>query len=324
MATLKLKQAAPRGPRGRPPLRGRGVAPPPARRYETVDRWPEPGAQARAQQQRHERPERAGGYPPARDPWGGGERPTDLPRLSKRMSELGLASRREADEWIERGWVRVNGRVARELGVRVHPDAHIELDPRARSEQASRITIVLHKPLGYVSGQAEDGHEPAVVLIRADTQWSGDRSGQHFDPSHLKYLAPAGRLDLDSSGLLVFTQDGRVARRLIGEDTEVDKEYRVRVQPMPGAPPLGEAELQRLRHGLSLDGEPLKPAQVEALADGQLRFVLRQGKKRQIRRMCEAVGQRVDELVRVRIGPVLLGNLPPGRWRYLDPEESLR
>jgi 23S rRNA pseudouridine2604 synthase len=240
------------------------------------------------------------------------------------MSELGLASRREADEWIERGWVRVDGTVIRELGVRVRPDARIELDPRAQSEQASRITIVLHKPVGYVTGQAEDGHEPAVVLIRADRQWSGDTTGLRFEPAHLKYLAPAGRLDLDSSGLLVFTQDGRVAKRLVGEDTDVDKEYRVRVEPMPGAGELTPAQLDLLRHGLMLDEEALRPATVELLGPGDLRFVLRQGKKRQIRRMCEAVGQRVVELVRVRIGPVQLGDLPAGQWRYINSDESLR
>jgi 23S rRNA pseudouridine2604 synthase len=239
------------------------------------------------------------------------------------MSELSLSSRREADEWIERGWVKVDGQVVRELGVRVHPDAVITLDPRARSEQASRITIVLHKPLGYVSGQAEDGHEPAIVLIRGDTQWSGDESGLRFDTSHLKWLAPAGRLDLDSTGLLVFTQDGRVARRLIGEDTEVEKQYEVRIEPLDDRRSFGEADLALLRQGLALDGEVLKPARVEMLEPGLLCIVLRQGKKRQIRRMCELVGQRVVELVRTRIGPITLDTLPPGQWRYVRSDESL-
>lgn len=250
--------------------------------------------------------------------------PADLlgPRLSKRMSELGLASRREADEWIPRGWVRVDGRVVSQLGARVRPDAEITLDPRARSEQASRITVLLHKPLDVVSGQAEDGHQPAIALIRADTQWEGDSSGLRFEPDHLRYLAPAGRLDLDSTGLLVLTQDGRVARVLVGEDRSVDKTYLVRIEPMAGHGPLDEAGLTRMRHGLVLDDEPLLPAEVDWASPGQLRVVLREGKKRQIRRMAEAVGQRVVELVRVAIGQVTLGDLPPGRWRYLRADES--
>ncbi len=243
------------------------------------------------------------------------------PRLSKRMSELGLASRREADEWIPRGWVRVNGRVVTELGIRIPPDAEITLDPRARSEQASRVTILLHKPVGVVSGQAEDGHAPAVTLIRADTQWEPGADGKRFDPSDLRWLAPAGRLDLDSSGLLVFTQDGRVARQLVGDDSTVPKEYRVRIEPMSGRGPIDATGLGLLRHGLALDGAALRPAEVDELQPGVLRIVLREGRKRQIRRMCEAVGQQVVSLVRVRIGDVALGDLPEGRWRYLRPHE---
>lgn len=247
---------------------------------------------------------------------------TAHPRLSKRISELGLASRREADDWIPKGWVRVDGRVVTALGTRVHPDAVITLDPRAQSEQASRVTVLLHKPLGIVSGQAEDGHEPAITLVRADTQWDGDDSGRRFDPADLRWLAPAGRLDLDSTGLLVLTQDGRVARQLIGEDSDVAKEYRVRIEPMAGRGPLDDTALALLRHGLALDGQALRPAEVDLIEPGLLRFVLREGRKRQIRRMCEAVGQQVVSLQRVRIGDVALGELPEGRWRYLRAEES--
>jgi 23S rRNA pseudouridine2604 synthase len=132
---------------------------------------------------------------------------------------------------------------------------------------------------------------------------------------------PAGRLDIDSVGLLILTQDGRVAKQLIGEDTEVEKEYLVRVA-LPGGQRLPDASLALLRHGLELDGEALRPAQVEWVNDDQLRFVLRQGKKRQIRRMCEAVGLQVLGLKRVRIGAVMLGDLPPGQWRYLRADEA--
>jgi len=238
-------------------------------------------------------------------------------RLSKRMAALGLASRREADDWIEAGWVRVDGKLA-VLGLRVQPDVRIEIDPRARREQLQRMTVLLHKPIGFVSGQAEDGYEPAVVLVTRENRWSEDHV--HGPTGTLRGLAPAGRLDIDSTGLLVLTQDGRVARTLIGEDSPVEKEYLVRVrctQPGP-LPPEGMALLQ---HGMMLDGKPLKPAKVSWANEDQLRFVLREGRKRQIRRMCEQVGLEVTGLKRVRIGSVVLGKLPLGQWRYLRADE---
>jgi 23S rRNA pseudouridine2604 synthase len=246
-------------------------------------------------------------------------------RLNKRMAELGLCSRREADDWIARGWVRVDGAVA-PMGLQVGPQARIEVDPRARTQQREQVTILLHKPMGYVSGQAEDGYQPAVVLVQARNQWREDRSRTRFAPAQLKGLAPAGRLDIDSTGLLVLTQDGRVARQLIGEDSGVEKEYLVRVEFGSAVHNVQAAfpreQMSRLRHGLSLDGQPLKPAQVEWQNPEQLRFVLKEGKKRQIRRMCELVGLRVVGLKRVRIGRVALGNLPVGQWRYLGEGEG--
>lgn len=281
-------------------------------------------------------------------------------RLNKRMAELGLASRREADDWIAKGWVKVNGQVA-EMGMQVAPDVRIEIDRQAQNKQATQVTILLNKPLGYVSGQAEDGHEPAAVLVQAKNRWREDRSPHKFNPGQLRGLAPAGRLDIDSTGLLVLTQDGRVARQLIGEDAVMEKEYLVRVvytgvantaaatsaaatyggkpaaRPAPPTPlshideddPVSAdvqsvfpaEKLALLRHGLSLDGQPLKPARVEWQNPEQLRFVLTEGKKRQIRRMCELVGLKVVGLKRVRIGRIMLGNLPPGQWRYLAPHE---
>ena len=245
-------------------------------------------------------------------------------RLNKRMAELGLCSRREADDWIERGWVRVNGQPA-QMGVKVMPADRIEVDKRATGQQEQRVTILLNKPVGYVSGQAEDGHEPAIVLINPRTHWREDPGTQRFSPPQLRGLAPAGRLDIDSIGLLVLTQDGRVARQLIGEDSEIEKEYLVRVQYGAVAQNVQAAfpreQMARLRHGLSLDGQPLKPAGVDWQNPEQLRFVLREGKKRQIRRMCEAVGLLVVGLKRVRIGRITLGNLPVGAWRYLGPHE---
>ena len=237
-------------------------------------------------------------------------------RLSKVMAERGICSRREADEFIERGWVLVDGRRVSELGVRIDPQARVELAPEATRAQHQRVTILLHKPVGYVSGQPEPGYQPAVSLIGADNQFDRELA-QRFHVRHLRNLAPAGRLDIDSTGLLVLTQDGRVARRLIGEDSTVDKEYLVRVDGQ-----LVDGGLERLRHGLSLDHRPLRPAQVEWINDDQLRFVLREGRKRQIRRMCELVGLKVVGLKRVRVGRVRLGDLPQGQWRFLRDDES--
>ncbi|WP_255992084.1 pseudouridine synthase [Chitinolyticbacter albus] len=237
-------------------------------------------------------------------------------RLSKRMAELGLCSRREADEYIARGWVRVDGVVVDVLGSKVLPQQKIELQRQAQAVQAQRVTILINKPVGYVSGQAEKGYEPASVLVRPEHHWAGDSSGIRFERDHLKGLAPAGRLDIDSVGLLVLTQDGRVAKTLIGENSPVDKEYLVRV-----AGRLSAEGLQRLNHGLSLDGEALKPAKVSWQNEDQLRFILNEGKKRQIRRMCELVGLRVIGLKRIRIGRITLGDLPQGKWRYLRADE---
>ncbi|WP_292933756.1 pseudouridine synthase [Noviherbaspirillum sp.] len=246
---------------------------------------------------------------------------TELVRLSKRMSELGLCSRREADEWIERGWVRVDGVIVSELGSKVLPGQRITVERQASAQQARRVTVLLNKPVGFVSGQAEDGYKPAVTLVNAGTRWKEDKAPQQFHPSQLRSLVPAGRLDIDSVGLLVLTQDGRIARQLIGEDTSVEKEYLVRVQyGKPGKLP--DADLKLLNHGLSLDGKKLLPAKVRWQNEDQLSFILREGKKRQIRRMCEAVGLKVLGLKRVRIGRVTLGDLPVGQWRYLRPDEK--
>ena len=281
--------------------------------------------------------------------------PNDTMRLNKRMAEMGLASRREADAWIEKGWVTVDGRLA-EMGMQVGPDVRIEIHKEAKGQQAKQVTVLINKPLGLVSGQAEDGHTPAITLVQPQNRWAEDNARFFFHPSQLKSLVPAGRLDIDSTGLLVLTQDGRVARHLIGEDHDIEKEYLVRVVytgvENPAAAtsaaatyaalaPTGQlsriddddpvsqdvqsvfptAKLQLLRHGLSLDGQALRHAKVEWQNPEQLRFVLHEGKKRQIRRMCEQVGLKVVGLKRVRIGKIMLGNLPLGQWRYLAPHE---
>lgn len=244
--------------------------------------------------------------------------PSDMEpvRISKLLAQQGLCSRREADEYIQRGWVYVDGAQITELGSKALPSQKLTLNRAAQSTQQARVTLLLHKPVGYVSGQAEQGYLPAVALINAASRYTGDRTNMRFSPAQLKGLAPAGRLDIDSTGLLVLTQDGRIARQLIGEHSTVDKEYLVRVEGQ-----LTAEGLARLNHGLSLDGVPLKRAEVCWQNQDQLRFILREGKKRQIRRMCELVGLKVVGLKRVRIGRIPLADLPPGQWRYLRDDE---
>ncbi|MBI3918145.1 MAG: rRNA pseudouridine synthase [Betaproteobacteria bacterium] len=237
-------------------------------------------------------------------------------RVSKLMSEQGICSRREADSYIERGWVLVDGVPVTELGTRIDPNQRITLAKAAQSRQDASVTILLNKPVGYVSGQPEKNYRPAATLVTAQSRFSGDRSPLRFSPAHLKGLAPAGRLDIDSTGLLVMTQDGRIARQLIGENSGMEKEYLVRVEGK-----LSAEGLARLNFGLSLDGVALKRAEVAWQNRDQLKFVLREGKKRQVRRMCEQVGLTVTGLKRVRIGNVRLGDLPPRQWRYLRGDE---
>lgn len=238
-------------------------------------------------------------------------------RLSKLMSQQGLCSRREADRYIERGWVFVDGQRTTELGIKVAPTQEIRLHEVARAQQSIQVTILLNKPIGYVSGQPEPGYRPAISLINTESHFHGDRTARSFSPVHLRGLAPAGRLDIDSSGLLVLTQDGRIARQLIGTQPAIEKEYLVRVEGI-----LSKHAMGLLNYGLSLDGEALKPAEVIRQNQEQLRFILREGKKRQIRRMCELVGLKVIGLKRVRIGKIRLGALPPGKWRYLEDGEG--
>jgi 23S rRNA pseudouridine2604 synthase len=238
-------------------------------------------------------------------------------RLSKIMAGRGMCSRREADRYIEQGLVYVDGEKISELGTKVLPDAEIELAEAGQKQQDELATFLINKTIGYVSAQPEDGHRPASDLLTRENQWKDDRVRRPFHHGMLRGLAPAGRLDIDSQGLLVLTQDGRVARRIIGEDSDVDKEYLVRVEGS-----LSDEGLKLLNHGLELDGQALKPAKVTWQNEDQLRFILREGKKRQIRRMVELVGLKVVGLKRIRIGNIVLGNLPDGQWRYLGENEK--
>lgn len=237
-------------------------------------------------------------------------------RLSKVMSARGLCSRREADDLIARGMVKVDGQVVNQLGTKISPDANIEIVGFAQKQLREKVTILLNKPKGYVSSQPEDGYKAAVELITTANKDPGER--RELESKHMRGLATAGRLDIDSQGLLVFTQDGVVAKKLIGENSEIEKEYIVRVKGS-----LTEADLRRLNDGsLVIEGRRLREALVEWINEDQLRFVLREGMKRQIRKMCEAVGLYVVGLKRVRVGKIPLGKLAEGQWRFLRDDES--
>ena len=250
-----------------------------------------------------------------------------LVRVSKLLAERGFCSRREADLYISQGLVLVDGKVVTELGTRAHPSQTVSLAQGAQLQQSQRITVILNKPVGYVSHADDDKAYPeAVTLITPENEWlegpatPGTGASRAAPPSprlNTRGLAPAGRLDIDSTGMLVLTQDGRIARLLVGEDSPLEKEYLVRVQGR-----LSPEGLALLNHGLSLDGKALKPAKVSWQNEDQLRFALREGKKRQIRRMCELVGLKVVGLRRIRIGRIMLGNLPVGQWRRLGTFEK--
>ena len=232
-------------------------------------------------------------------------------RINKWLGQIGVCSRREADALIADGLVSVDGEVVADAGRKLEPGQTLTLNDRATAALAEGVTIVMHKPLGYVSGQPEPDKLPAVRLVT-----DNNRVGEGVTPADEVSLPPIGRLDEDSRGLLLLSSDGVVAKAVIGPESDLDKEYLVRVTG-----DITEKKLKILRHGLMLDGRQLKPAYVSRMESFRLKFILREGRNRQIRRMCEMVDLEVVDLIRVRIGPLKLDNLPEGKWRMLTPEE---
>lgn len=237
-------------------------------------------------------------------------------RLSKLMAQKGLASRREADRFIEKGWVLVDGKCINELGTKVSINAHVELKPQADKEQKRKLTILLNKPIGYVSCQPEKNYKAAIELITEKRRDARFKTKKNL-PSYLPKIAVAGRLDINSKGLLILTQDGRLAKKLIEKDSSVEKEYLVRVDRSPT-----EQEIKKLEFGLKLDNAILKPTEVKRLEERVLRMTLKEGKKRQIRRMCALLNLEVLSIKRVRVGKIKLGSLKEGQWRFLESNEE--
>jgi len=232
-------------------------------------------------------------------------------RLNKFMGQAGLSSRREADALIADGLVSIDGEVVTDAGRKIAPGQTLTLSKRATEALAAGVTIMIHKPLGFVSGQPEPDKIPAVRLLTLE-----NRVGDGEVPASDASLPPIGRLDEDSRGLLLLSSDGVVAKAVIGPESDLDKEYLVRVTG-----DITENKLKLLRYGLRLDGRQLKPARVSRMESFRLKFILREGRNRQIRRMCEMVELDVIDLIRVRIGPLKLDNLPEGKWRMLTAEE---
>lgn len=215
---------------------------------------------------------------------------------------------------IAKGWIRVNGDILKEPGYQVQEKDIVEWDHKAESHIKAKKTIIINKPLGYVSAQAEDDYIPAIRLTTPENYYGKENPPKIFH----KGFAPAGRLDIDSTGLLILTQNGKIAKKIIGPTSNIEKEYVVLVDGE-----ITKEKLKTLSYGLSLDGRKLKKAKVTKEEDQKLRFVLIEGKKRQIRRMCQLVDLKVTSLKRVRIGRLKLGHLPLGSWRLLKDSEKI-
>ncbi|MBU4203192.1 MAG: rRNA pseudouridine synthase [Acidobacteria bacterium] len=229
-----------------------------------------------------------------------------LIRLNKYLSQSGVTSRRDADRLIEKGDVRVNGEVVRTLGTKIDESKdRVEVKGKAVKPEDDSVSIVLYKPPGYLVTLKDPQQRPTVMgLIR----------------SLKRRVFPVGRLDFDSEGLLLFTDDGELAHRLMHPRYQIQKEYRVEVTGFPE-----KEALDRLKTGIVLDGKITAPAEVRLLRQEDrhsfLQIVIHEGRKREVRRMMEAVGHDVLSLKRTRFGSIRLGNLKPGEWRRLEPHE---
>ena len=233
-------------------------------------------------------------------------------RVNKWLAQSGVCSRREADALIEQGLVRIDGETITSAGHKIEPGQTLTLDQDGTAALDARMTILYHKPIGIVSGQPEPGETPAIRMIRRANVFGPADIYPGFETK----LAPIGRLDKDSHGLLILSEDGVLAKAIIGPESDLEKEYRVVVRG-----PIFEEKLKWLRHGLELDGRQLKTAKVVQTGDQTLTFILKEGRNRQIRRMCDMCELRVTDLYRVRIGSLRIGNLPEGQWRFMTPEE---
>jgi 23S rRNA pseudouridine2605 synthase/23S rRNA pseudouridine2604 synthase len=222
-------------------------------------------------------------------------------RLQKWLSQSGVCSRRQGEAYIQAGRVQVNGRVVTALGTKIDPQQdRVALDGRLLRGQPPKRYLALHKPRGVITSCRHGDRKVVVDLIDLPER-----------------LFPVGRLDKDSTGLLLMTNDGRVHHRLAHPSFDHEKEYEVTVDR-----PILDSALDRLARGLPILGSQTRPAQVRRLSGRRFRIVLQEGRNRQIRRMVRKVGHRVVSLKRTRVAHIRLGSLPPGAWRHLSPSET--
>ncbi|WP_309646672.1 pseudouridine synthase [Phenylobacterium sp.] len=233
-------------------------------------------------------------------------------RVNRWLAQNGVCSRREAEGLIAQGLISIDGERVDDAGRKIAPGQTLTLADVAQAALESAMTVIIHKPVGVVSSQPDPGQIPAVRLLTAEALYGPAATIPDWDSR----LAPVGRLDMDSRGLLILSEDGVVAKAVIGPDSNLEKEYMVRVGGQ-----ITEKKLTMLRHGLQLDGRQLRYAKVKVVEGQLLRFILKEGRNRQIRRMCEMVDLTVVDLFRVRIGTLRLADLPEGRWRHITPAE---
>jgi 23S rRNA pseudouridine2604 synthase len=232
-------------------------------------------------------------------------------RVNKWLAQDGVCSRREAEALLSDGQISIDGAVVREPGAKIADGQTLTIAAKGGAELAAAMTFVINKPVGYVSAQPDPGQIPAARLLVAA---NAAEDGAPFVGGSLS-LAPLGRLDMDSRGLLLLSTDGVLTKAVIGPDSKLTKAYEVYVEGR-----ITLEKIKQLRQGMTLDGRVLKRAEVEA--QGQwLYFTLQEGRNRQIRRMCQAVGLDVFDLHRTRIGPLKIGDLGEGKWRLLSAEE---
>lgn len=223
-------------------------------------------------------------------------------RLNKFLAEKGVASRRKSDELISAGKIRVNGKVTRELGTKVDPDKdHVEVDEQTLADKPQLVYFMLNKPAGFVCSNAKTKTEPKIVLDLFPAEWK---------------IFPVGRLDKDTTGLLILTNDGNLSFTLTHPKFESEKEYEVEV-----ADDLTDERIRKIEAGVPLEGRKTKPAEVKMLEKRKARVILREGRNRQVRKIFGKVGCEVVKLKRVRVKRLELGELALGKYRPLTSEE---
>ncbi|MBV8944014.1 MAG: rRNA pseudouridine synthase [Solirubrobacterales bacterium] len=222
-------------------------------------------------------------------------------RLAKYLATAGVASRRASEDIVRTGRVTIGGQIVTDPARDVGTDDAVALDGKPVAAVHERVVYALNKPAGVVSTARDPQGRPTVVTLVPQTE----------------RLYPVGRLDIDTTGLILLTNEGDLAHRLTHPSFEVEKTYRAVV----GGRPVRDPELDALRGGVELDDGRTAPARVQRISADTIEITIHEGRKRQIKRMCEAVGHPVKRLERVGFGPLLLGDLPRGRWRRLTDAE---